>query len=99
MTLEKIKEMNIPVGAPIEVTLNSEISMGLVKGPNNKLYRELGYYRNATEIIDDDNFLVPILKYDRATGSRRNPEEPMKRAIEISSVEEIKILKYEEGEK
>ena len=94
MTLEKIKEMNLQVGTPIEVEVNSQMSLGLVKGPDNKIYRELGYYKSTTEMLDDDNLQVPVLCYDGATGSRKNPEEPMKRAIEISSIENIKVLQY-----
>lgn len=84
-TLEEIKGMNIPVGAPIEVTINTSLAVDLTKMPNNKTYKELGYYQG---ISNDDKLAYGTLLYEPST--RKNPNEPP-HGVLIPLIENITI--------
>jgi hypothetical protein len=91
ITLEKIKGMNIPVGTPIEIIRNTSINSNLEKNPNNKFYRELGYFqgiRNSRHHNFGEIIYAPIL----SSGGIENTSED--NGCMIPYIEEIKVLEY-----
>jgi hypothetical protein len=88
MTLEKIKGMNIPVGTPIELKLNTSISSKLEKNPDNQIYTRIGYFQNIEE--------KPVPYGRLAYTSRINPggleNTSEDNGILIPYIEEITIL-------
>jgi hypothetical protein len=79
MTLEQIKGMNIPVGTPIEITLNS----------NSEPYKTLGYYHGLKQ-----RKTVQILLYDTNTANDKNWKASIYNEFLVSSIKEIRILEH-----
>ena len=46
ITLEKIKEMNIPVGTPIELTINHSLYK-----EKNVIIKEMGYFQELKRVM------------------------------------------------
>lgn len=84
-TLEEIKGMNIAVGAPIELTLNSDLSPEGIKNLDNKTYNAIGYYQGLNEKSRE-------LIYYQATGRVFNPKNPVEEEVWIPYIEDITIL-------
>ena len=79
-TLEKIKGMNIPVGAPIELTL---------KNPDKTNYKSSGYFEGI-EVSGD----VGVIKYNTQIGKHKSGNDNAGFGAFISGIEDIKILQY-----
>ena len=82
ITLEQIKEMKIPVGTPIELTVNH------FNGPvySRKPVKRLVYFDGA---IRREGF-GEVLRL------RKQPEETEYQYERLERIEEIKVLKYQE---
>jgi len=85
ITIEQIKEMNIPVGTPIEMTIRSSISGDFNKLPENKKLKQIGYFIKIKESKKN-----PILKY---TPILNFPE--IAESYLLKYIENIKILEYQ----
>ena len=86
ITLEKIKEMNIPSGAPIEMYLKADAP----KNSDNKTYKSIGYFVRIFESMED-----PQVMFNVSTGSKWNANYPVSGGIvHLSDIESIRILEY-----
>ena len=87
MTLEKIKEMNIPVGTPIELKLNKLLSEGNFekKLSDNEECKVTGYFHKISKMSSYNNY---FLVYHTSTGHRF----PYKQEVFLGFIEDIKIL-------
>jgi hypothetical protein len=83
-TLEEIKGMNLQVGTPIEVEINTSISEKLEKLSDNTTYKELGYYQG---ICQNDSKYGTLL-YEHST--QKNPNNPP-HGVLIPLIESITI--------
>jgi hypothetical protein len=85
--LEKIKEMNIPVGNPIEV---------IVKASDNQNFKAMGYFvevcKNGSENKDWEKY--GTLVYNISTGKPWDSDSPTRQEIGTYYIEDIKILEY-----
>jgi len=85
--LDKIKEMNIPVGTPIEV---------IVKTSDNQTFKSIGYFvevsKNGSEKKKWEKY--GTLVYNISTGKHLNANFPTTQGIGTELIEDIKILEY-----
>ena len=91
ITLDQLKGMNLQVGEPIELEINSKISAsGLIKLKGNKPWKELGYFE---EINEDEKY--PSIKYFQNTGNYWNTNEPTEiKSQMVIGLEKVRRLKY-----
>ena len=82
MRLEQIEEMKIPVGTPIEITVNHFNGSGYSRKPIKKLV----YFGGA---IRREGF-GEVLRL------RKQPEKTEYQYYTLDRVEEIKVLKYQD---
>ena len=80
LTLEKIEEMQIPLGTPIELTIEDS---------ETKLYRAVGYYHGLIRGKKGDT-----LSCDSNTANDSNWKPLLCNQFMISSIKEIKISEY-----
>ena len=85
-TIDQIKEMNIPIGAPIELTLNTSISNEFKKNPNNETFKQLGYFQRIEDKTEDD--LYGTIIYNPTT------KISTESGCMIPYIEDIKMLDY-----
>lgn len=87
VTLEQIKEMNIPVGARIELTINTDINGKFEKMPENKTYSILGYFEG---IHEEGEF--PSIAYSSGKSSFGEMNSTYHSGYMLPVIEEIKRL-------
>jgi len=81
ITLEEIKEMNISVGTPIEVTLKDKIY--------GTLYKELGYYEGVLSGAESG-----VLEYSPTQDKVPDERGIIPGSCYINRIQELKILEY-----
>ena len=90
ITLEQIKGMDILVGTPIELIINSSISSETLEpNPDNKTFKELGYFKR----LNDDYEQFPKIEYINPTGSVSGAEIKPKSQM-LCVLEKVNILNY-----
>ena len=89
-TLEEIKGMNLSVGTPIELTINSSVHIDGRKGKDNKISKEMGYFKRFIKRTDTEGNDVSNLIYDKTNGGYTDDES----SYLICLIEEIRILQY-----
>ena len=82
ITLEKIKEMNLSFGTPIEMDIINT---------NLEQYNLLGYYQGLHKAKE---MKYNVLLYDVDTLNKDNWKASIKNKILISQINNIKILDY-----
>jgi hypothetical protein len=86
-TLEDIKEMNIPIGAPVELTINVSQSKALSEMYGTPIHKELVYFTGLIEKGDKNN-------YEIISCELMDDGKVKKKGYALPFIEDIIILKY-----
>lgn len=94
ITLEKIKEMNIPLGTPIEIEkINNAEGIPFRKKPIPKI---LGYYAGLENSKPEDEPRVKLCPEKIENTSWTYFYSHLERYMPISEIKDLRILKQEE---
>ena len=86
-TLEEIKEMNIPIGAPVELTINVSQSKALSEIYGNPIHKELVYFTGLIDKGETSN-------YDIISCELMDEGKVKKKGYALPFIEDIIILEY-----
>ena len=98
LTIEKIKEMNIPVGTPIELTMNHSLYK-----EEKCNHREMGYFQElrremfrsekVTDIFSSENIIYYLIYRQNIFKEKTRP--PEFKIYPIGEIVKIRKLSYE----